>query len=92
MSELKIFHVATDFIVAHSQQEAEQYYIELVGPDDISVEEMDTEEVPCERWAKMEIVDIDTAGHPVQTFQQAFDDMLTWENQEYPKVIASSEY
>jgi hypothetical protein len=92
VSELRIFHVATDFIVARTQEEAEKYYIELVGEYDVSVEEMDTEEVPREKWNTMKIVDPDTEGHPEQSFREAFDDMLTWDNQEYPKILASSEY
>jgi hypothetical protein len=64
----------------------------MVGADDASIEEMDTSEVPEERWEIMKIVDCDTTGHPEQTFREALNDMLTWENQEYPKTLASSEY
>ena len=91
MSELKIFQVCCDFIVAESAEAAEKFYIAMVGESDPSVKEMDTEEVPREDWASMKIVDVDEPGHPTKTFQEAFDDMLTWKNQEYPKVIASTE-
>ena len=95
MSNLKIFHVATDFIVALDAESAKKFYLEMIGetdPDFIEEVEGEVEEVPKEEWATMTIVDIDEPGHPTQTFQQAFDDMLTWENQEYPRVLASSEY
>jgi hypothetical protein len=90
--KLRIFHVATDFIVARDQAEAEKYYIEMVGADDASVEEMDTSEVPEERWDTMKVVDCDTVGHPEQTFRELFNDMQTWDDQKYPKTLASSEY
>jgi hypothetical protein len=92
---LKIFHVATDFIVATNAEEAKKFYIEMTGETDpgfLEEIESEIEEVPRDRWASMEIVDIDEPGQPKHTFQQAFDDMMTWPNQEYPKVIATSEY
>ena len=92
MSELHIYHVATEFLMAHSQKEAEQYYVETVGQDDASTEEMDTEEVPEEKWDSLKIVDIDEVGHPEETFREAFNKCLAMENQEYPKILASTEY
>jgi hypothetical protein len=92
---LKIFHVATDFIVAENIEAAKKFYVEMTGETDADyLAEVDGEaqEVPEADWPNMTIVDVDTKGHPKQTFREAFDDMLTWENQEYPKVIASSEY
>jgi len=93
--KLKIFHVATDFVVAKDEKSAVEYYLEMVGDDDPAfIEEVkgDVSEVPEEKWPTLTIVDIDEPGHPTQTFREAFDDMLTWKNQEYPKTLATSEY
>jgi len=90
---LKVFHICTEYIVAHDEESAKKFYVEMVGADDCTVQEgLEVDEVPSANWPTMKIVDIDEVGHPTQTFQEAIADMLTWSNQEYPKCLASSEY
>jgi hypothetical protein len=93
VSELRVFHVCTDYIAAYYEESAKKFYIEMVGDDDCTVMEgLEVSEVPSTNWPTMKIVDIDEPGHPTHTFQEAIADMLTWDNQEYPKCLASSEY
>jgi hypothetical protein len=93
MSELKVFQICTDFIVARDEESAKRFYVEMVGEDDCTVQDgLEVSEVPNDKWSTMKIVDMDEPGHPTQTFQEAIDDMLTWDNQEYPKCLASTEY
>lgn len=88
LNEVRVFHVDTEFIVAADEDSAVKFYREI--GDDLPPEDVD--EVPRDKWPTMKIVDIDEVGHPEHTFQESIEDMLTWSNQEYPKILASSEY
>lgn len=92
LSEIRVFHIGTDYVAAADEESAKKYYVDMVGEEDAACQELEVDEVPRNQWPTMKIVDIDEPGHPTRTFQESIEEMLTWKDQEYPKTLATTEY
>ncbi len=64
LKEIKVFQVDTEFIAATDEASAVKYYTEIVGEGDESLQDLEVDEIPREKWPEMKIVDMDEVGHP----------------------------